>query len=113
MIPGPKTQLICQRVTEISDGLGGMTQSWSNLATLSGVLTASSGVTAKFAGRERLLADRTTVTSSLIFYCDYPTGITITEKDRFVSGTRTFEILFVYNPANSNHHLEISLFEVK
>jgi head-tail adaptor len=113
MIPGPKTSLTLQRVTETSDGMGGMTQSWGNITTLTGVLTAGGNTSTRFAGQEKLITGKLTVTSTLIFFCDVPVGITITEKDRFILGARIFDIIFVYNPGNMNHHLEISVFEVK
>jgi len=113
MIPGKKTTLVLQRVTETSDSLGGYTQTWADLRSISGVLTAGSSTSTRFVGSEKMITGKPTVTDSLVFFCDVPIGITPTEKDRFVYGSRTFDILFIYNPGNMNHHLEITLFEVK
>lgn len=110
---GPQTNMILQRVTETSDSLGGVSQSWINLRVISGVLTAGGNTSARFVGAEKMMRDRPTATSMLVFFCDMPVGITITEKDRLVLGSRVFDIEAVYNPGNMNHHLEITLFEVK
>lgn len=110
---GPQTKLALEQVAEVSDGMGGMTSTWSHVTYLSGVLTAGGNTSARFAGRETMAAGQLNVLSTLIFYCDYPSGVTVTEKNRMVYGTRIFDIEFVYNPGNMNHHLEITLFEIK
>lgn len=110
---GPKTSLTLQRVTEISDSLGGITQAWAKIRVLTGVLTAGGNTSARFVGNEKVMSERSAATSMLVFFCDYPKGVTITEKDRLVYGSRTFDIMTVYDPGNMHHHLEITLFEVK
>jgi len=112
-LPGPKTTMAVQRVTETADGLGGVTESWSTIANIEGVLSAGGNTTARFVGREKMIHGKSTVLSSLIFYCDVPEGITITEKDRMYYDSKAYDIVFVYNPGNMNHHLEISLFEAQ
>ena len=106
---GPKTILTYQSVSETADGLGGFTETWSDVANISGVLTGSRrGLIAK----ESLKTDKITVESSHTFYCDVP-NFTISEKGRFILGSRLFDILFVYEPGNCGHHKEIDLREVK
>jgi len=106
---GPQTILTYQTVAETSDGLGGFTEVWTNVGNISGVLTGSRrGLIAK----ESFKTDKITVESSHTFYCDV-LSFSITEKGRFVLGTRSFDILFVYEPGNCGHHKEIDLREVK
>jgi head-tail adaptor len=106
-IPGPKTVLSLQSVTEVA-GAYGTTSTWATEGTISGVLTKHAGVRLSYKETER--ADKVTVISTLTFFCDIPT-LTVTEKKRFTLGSRIFNILNVYNPSNCNHHLEIELQE--
>lgn len=116
MIPGPKTTLTLQRLTQVSDGAGGMTDTWTNVTNglVKGVLTKdrySSAINVS-RGREKNVINQTLVYTSHIFFCDYNADLAITEKDRFVYGSRIFDIAIVRNPGEMNHHLEIGLVEI-
>ncbi len=55
-----------------------------------------------------------TVRNGYRLYCDYTTtNLTITEKDRVIWDSRTFEISAIGDGAGRNHHLEIDMLEVK
>ena len=109
MVQGPQTTLFLQRVTEANSAYG-TTESWGHVARITGVLTISRMT------RNRTIevakSEKETVFGRYTFYCDYPDGVVITEKDRFVLGSRTFEIIFVYNPGTKNQYLEIELDEI-
>jgi head-tail adaptor len=109
---GPQTQVSIQRTVETSDGVGGYTQTWTTLGYLSGVLTSSIRGSLKYIAQEAELYGKETLTTHLTFFCDVPKGITITEKDRLVLGSRTFNIRFVYDPGLAHHHLELMLEEI-
>ena len=107
---GPKTTLTVQRITIVADVLGaGGTESWTNLTTITGVLTNPKY---GYAGTERFSIKKDTVYTSHMFYCDVPSDVTVTEKDRFTYGTRVFNIMLIQNPGNMNHHLEFFLSEI-
>ena len=110
MVQGPKTTLILQRVTETNSAYG-VSESWQNIASLKGVLTGSRMTRNR--NIEQMKSEKETVFGRYTFYCDFPSGITITEKDRFSLSERYFEIVFVYNPGNKNQYLEIELDEMK
>lgn len=103
---GPQTKLTLQSVTETSDGLGGVTESWQNVRIVSGVFVSNRG-------NETLSIGNKTVFATHFFFCDYSKSVTITEKNRFILGTRTFDILFVDDIGNQNIDLKIYLDEVK
>lgn len=109
-VPGPKNSLRLQRKSETADAFGGVTTTWSDLMTITGVLTAPSGLS-RFSD-ELLMVMKNTVRGVYLFFCEVP-PITITEEDRFIFGTRIFEIRFIKNPGNFGHHLEILLQELK
>lgn len=105
MIPGPKTTLTLQAVTNTSDSQGGFTDVWSNVAMVTGGLHLATG-------SEALIADQQGVRITHRFFMDYPTAYTITNLKRFVMGARVFNIRFIKNPGTMNHHLEVWLEEV-
>ena len=103
---GPKTQMGLRRYTETPDGLGGFSQNWQGLRKLKGVLSSISG-------DEKLSQNRESIIQTHNFYIDYPVGATITERDRFVLGTRKFDIIWVENMgANQNKALKVTLKEI-
>jgi hypothetical protein len=107
-MPGPQTVLSLQQSTETASAFG-TTTTWVTEGTVSGVLTKHSGVRVNF--KESVQEGKLTVMSSYTFFCDVPT-YTITEKKRFILGSRTFNIIDVYSPGNCNHHFEIELQEM-
>jgi len=102
---GPKVTLTLKQFSEVSDGMGGVTNLWVNKRKISGVLIGLSG-------DERHITGKTEVFASHKFIIDYPKNLTITEKDKFVLKTRKFDISLVSNPAEQNRHLEIMLEEI-
>lgn len=109
MVQGPKTTLTVQRVTETNSAYGPV-EVWTNIAPITGVLTQS--YMTRNRSIEKLEGAKHTVVGRYTFYCDYPKGITITEKDKMTTGARSFLILFVYNPGAKNQYLEIELDEI-
>ena len=105
MVYGPKTELILERVTLVDDGQGGTTKVWTALRKIKGVLVP-------LKGNERFITGKTELFASHKFFCNYPKDLTITEKDRFILGTREFEIKYIGDPAEQHRHLEIELLEV-
>ncbi len=103
---GHKTTLRLQRYTTTEDGMGGFEETWVNRGYFIGQLS-------NISGNEIVLSDKTTVRSTHRFYIDYPNGTLIPqEKDRFTLNSRTFDILYVGNPANKNQILQIDLKEL-
>jgi len=102
---GAKTQLVLQQYTEVSDGMGGVTETWQAKRKIKGVLTP-------LLGNERMITGKEEVFADYRFTMDYPLGLTITEKDRFILKARKFEIILVVNPAQQDIHLEIKLLEI-
>lgn len=102
---GPKTELVLQKYTEVSDGMGGFTKVWVSKRKMKGVLISLSG-------REQFVTGKTEVFRTHKFMVTYPIGITITEKDKFTLGARKFDIQVVVDPVETHRHLEIDLLEV-
>ncbi len=102
---GPKTQLVLQQYTEVADGQGGFTFTYQAKRKIKGVLTP-------LLGNERMITGKETVFADYMFAMDYPLGLTITEKDRFILGIRKFDILLITDPAEQHRHLEIMLEEI-
>lgn len=104
---GPQTSAVIQSLTTSSDSMGGITETWTNLYSVSGVLTRPS---IKNNQGEIQLENKQTTIANYMFFMDYRPGIT--EKHRLVIGTRVFDILWVYNPGSCGHHLELLVKEI-
>ncbi len=102
---GPKSTLTLQKFTEVSDGMGGFVFVHQSVRKIKGVLTP-------LTGDERLITGKVEVFADYMFAIDYPKGLTITEKDRFILGIRKFDILLITDPAEQHRHLEIMLEEI-
>ena len=105
MVPGPKTTLVLQKYTLVDDGMGGTTETWQAKRKMKGVLISLSG-------NERFITGKIEVYRTHQFMVDYPIGLTITEKDKFVLGARKFDIQVVVDPVETHRNLEIDLLEV-
>ena len=103
---GPKTTMSLQQYTEVADGQGGFTFTYQAKRKIKGVLTP-------LLGNERMITGKETVFADYMFAIDYPLGIEITEKDRFILKARIFDIVIIENPAQQDIHLEIKLLEIK
>lgn len=89
-------------VTRTTDGMGGWTEAWADGTAFEGRLSA-------LPTSERMSEDKVTVYATHRLYCE---DMTITEVDKIMLGSRTFEIKAVRNPSNISHHLEIDLLEL-
>ena len=102
---GPKTTMTLQQFTEVADGQGGFTFVYRSVRKIKGVLTP-------LLGNERMITGKETVFADYMFAIDYPLGLTITEKDRFVLKARKFGISLITDPMEQHRHLEIMLEEI-
>ncbi len=102
---GPKSTMTLQQYTRIPDGMGGFTWVHQSVRKIKGILIP-------LAGDERLITGKVEVFADFMFAIDYPKGLTITEKDRFVLGIRKFDISLITDPAEQHRHLEIMLEEI-
>lgn len=103
---GPKATFKLQRKTETSDGMGGFTSIWYNVANLRGTLTIVER-------NEKFISDSTRIKSTHYFMTKYKAELSITEKDRLAFGTDIFEITFVDNISMQNRFWEISLRKIE
>lgn len=102
---GKKVAMELRRKTEVSDGLGGFTISWTGLRKIIGILST-------IRGNERLSADKLTVIADFYWYIDYPIGITITEEDIFVKGMTEYKIIYINDMGHmQKKRLRITLLE--
>jgi SPP1 family predicted phage head-tail adaptor len=102
---GKKTKLELRRATEASDGMGGWTVSWEGVRKIKGALVSVSG-------DERFNQDKSTVIQTHNFFVKNPIGETITEKDKFVSGLVSYDILYVESLGAKENQLKIALKEI-
>jgi len=100
MPTGPKTTLILEQYTSTANGRGGFTQTWQSKRNITGVLSAISD-------SERFMYGKKAEGASLKFTIDYPNGITVTTKDRFVfsSGGRVLDITAKEDPMEQHRTL--------
>ena len=83
-----------KRVSEVSDGAGGFTQSWANAgAAVACRITEQSG-------NETRIAEKQTSTASFVVYL--PLGTDITEKDRLEIDNHTLEVIAVLSGPKSD-----------
>ena len=100
-----KSGIVIERFTSASDGMGGFTETWATHLTISGHIRTLSGA-------ERMSADKQTVYATNRLYCE---SADITEKDRVVDGTDTYQIKFVNQKLDLNstvRFLEIDLLKI-
>lgn len=77
---------VITRGTLTSDGMGGFTQSWAAVGTVTGRVWPSTE-----SGAERLIADRITEADAWII--TVPQGTDVVAKDRITESGRTFEVV--------------------
>jgi head-tail adaptor len=101
---GPPTSLILQRYTSTPDGNGGFVNTWAAVRTFTGLFLTLDG-------DETLDAMKQTVICSHKFIIDFPFGITINERDRFVNvgSTIIYNIVMVKDLANAHNWLSFKL----
>ena len=101
-VPGPKTSLTLQRVTETEDSMGGFSSTWATIGTIRGVFWAKDG-------NETLEQNKIVVRVTHGFTGDTP-SIIPTEKDQLLdSAGKIYEILFVDRPQTK--HIELKLLQ--
>ena len=81
----PGTAVI-SRNSPTSDGMGGWTDAWAAVGTVLGRLAPASA-----SGAERMVADR--ITGEDAWVITLPQGTDVTERDRVVIDSRTFEVV--------------------
>lgn len=80
--------VVIRRYTSASDGMGGLVETWAAVGTVTGRVSPAGR-----AGAEAIIAEQLTAAEPYVI--TIPTGTTVYERDRFVIGTRTFEIEYV------------------
>jgi len=108
MIRGPQVTLILQRYTESRDSGGAVTKTWTAMRKIRGVL-------ALMRGSEHEIADREALHSRWQFWCAWPRGLDISEKDEFSRvGTKyRYRIVFSDNILEKNETMKIDLVQIK
>jgi len=109
MPTGKKVTALIQTDSPTTDAIGGVTESFSTVETISkAVLISSSGI-------ERLNQRKETVSVDYILYVNAKksdrTVRSILESQIVKIGSRTFDILFVDDINQNNTHLKIDLRE--
>lgn len=97
-----KPVYLVQRPIRTGDGGGSFTTNWSNHLTISGRMKT-------LTGNERVHLDKEIVEASHKLFT--APAQDILETDRIIEGARIFDIKFISNPMDMNHHLEIYLLE--
>jgi len=103
MSVGPKTKIMLQRSTSVSDGMGGYTLTWADVKPYKGVFSILSD-------RERMMYGKKAEGAEYRFVLDDVFGHDITTSDRFENCGRIFEIVSKENPMNQDR---FSIFMLK
>lgn len=80
--------VVVHRYTTVSDGMGGNTETWAAVGTVTCRLAPAGR-----AGAEGLITERLTAADP--WAITVPQGTTIYERDRLVIGARTFEVEYI------------------
>lgn len=83
-----------QRLTRVSDGMGGFTETWATVATVPCRLAPSGNTPV-----EQVVAER--VTDRVLWTITLPAQTDVTATDRVVVGARTFEVVGVLSPRSN------------
>lgn len=95
MAIGPKTTLVLSRSTEVDDGMGGFTFTWTNVRDVIGTFST-------LTERERMMYGKKAAAASHKFVVDYQFSSDILLTDRFIYGSHIDEIIGTENPMNQN-----------
>lgn len=96
-------KLMIQKREQMDDGIGGLTESWTDYRTTSGYLDLVQGTDLN-ASQQAFLQESTHV-AVIPFYQDG-----ITDKMRLIDEAgRWYEITYVDDPVGVHHHLELYL----
>lgn len=104
MTVGPKTSLTISTKTSVADNMGGFTDTWASGKAVTGVLSILSG-------KERAMYGKKAEAATYKFIVDYVFVSEITTVDRFVDGTRVFEVVSREKPLNRNQFVVFLLTE--
>lgn len=88
-----------QRYTSTPNGFGGTTQTWANHLEIDGVIDALSG-------NERVVGNQLNIVASHVLICPV---CDVKEQDRVIYLDKRYDVKYVDNPLNHNHHLEVML----
>lgn len=102
---GPKKTLTLSTVTLVDDNMGGDVETWTSGKSIEGVFSVLSD-------RERIKYGKKGERADYKFIVDYVFSSGISMSDRFISGTRVFEIVGKDNPLERNHEIIFLLFEL-
>ena len=104
---GPKTTLLLQRRTEALASDQSVSELWSDLRRISGLLAETNSVQNQVVE----LYDKTTDISTHVFQIDRQRGLTISSEDRFRDEITNifYDVMFPGNPSNAGRHWEIHL----
>ena len=94
--------LTLQTLTATDDGMGGVSESWSDSGSFRGRISSLST-------QEIMAQDKETAFYTHKIFCG---PMTVTHKDRIKWGTYYFEIVGISNPSELYHHLEIQAKEL-
>ena len=108
-VVGPQVSMILQSFTGADDGQGGFADTTTNVETIKGSLQPMS--------KDKVIAyGKPTTTPMFVFLVEGKkadrTVRTVTTAQKFLFGTRTFEVLFVANQFEANNKLKIDLQEL-
>ena len=91
-----------QRLTNVSDGQGGQTPTWTNSGTFRGRIST-------LRADEKQIQNKESMTST---HKIFAAPMNVLPDDRILWGTFYFEITGINNPSEMYHHLEIYVLEV-
>ena len=108
MIRGPKVKMTLSRYTAVSDGGGSSTKTWTDVATIKGVLTF-------IWADEQVRADRESLQNRYQFWCKYKSSYAITSKDEMtLEGTdQRYRVVYADNVLEKNKIYKIDLVQTR
>ena len=103
-VPGKQVSVTFQTPgTGVDDGTGNYLSAWSTYLSTSGPFT-------QLSGDERLVGGQEMVVSTHLIAVPYSTtAAAITNKMRAVIGSTTYQVTYIENPNEENHHIEVFL----
>mgnify|MGYP001594698068 CR=1 FL=1 len=104
MSVGPKTTLTHSRKTAADDTMGGEVFTWADVKNYIGTFGVLSD-------REKQMYGKKAEGASYKFILDYMFAGGVNTDDRFISGSRVFEIVSKENPMNQNRFVVFLLEE--
>ena len=108
MIRGPKVSMVLHRYTSVSDGGGSFTKTWTEVATIKGVLTF-------IYSDEQVRADREALQNQYQFWCKYKSSYAITSKDEMSlpGTTQRYRVIYADNILEMGKRYKINLVQTR